>query len=260
MFDTRRYRGTSHSTDRSLRVKRYLVAAAGMAAATGAADAAVIRSSDQPGWTAQTLSGVGVNSATSRLTDFRDAKLNKAFVAVVGVNLFRATAFGGEFLRAGVFNNAGVGGYAGAFFKSRLGTGAAIGASRVFVNDMAAAGSFEKSGDPWVPNDRVPAAGAYTGPWSLGILNSADSVRGYLGFQFNDGTSNFYGYFDVEVARNGRGKSSSTFSMTIHGWAYDDSGAPITISAPVAVPGGAGLASLAVGALGLRGRRRSRSA
>lgn len=258
MFDTRRYRGTSHSTDRSLRVNRYLVAAAGVAAATGAADAAVIRSSDQAGWTAQTLSRLGVNVGGSALTDFRDAKLNKAFVAMVAVNLYRVTANGGAFIRGGAFYNAGVGGYAGAFFKSRLGTGAAVGASRAFVSAMAAAGSFEKSGDPWVPNDRVPAhiAAVPTGPWSLGILNSADSVRGYLGFQFNDGTSNFYGYFDVEVARDGRGKSSSTFSMTIHGWAYDDSGAPITISAPVAVPGGAGLASLAVGALGVRARRR----
>lgn len=266
MPDTRPHRSTSPTTDRSARLDRYVTtvvaAAAGAATAAGSAEAAVIRSSDQAGWTAQTLSRTGVNIGNESVTNFQDAKLDKAFRASVGVNLWQATGFGGEWIRGGVFYNRNVGGYAGAFFNGRLASGAVVGSSRAFANMQIAGGSFEKSGDPWVPNRFVPATIATlgTGPWSLGIVNSADSVRGYLGFRFSDGKSDFYGYFDVELARNGRSKSTSTFSMIIHGWAYDDSGAPITISAPVAIPGGAGLAALAAGAVGLRGRRRSRVA
>jgi MYXO-CTERM domain-containing protein len=46
--------------------------------------------------------------------------------------------------------------------------------------------------------------------------------------------------------------------VTVYSWSYDDTGAAITI-APTAIPGGAGLAALAFGAAGLRGRRRSRN-
>jgi hypothetical protein len=50
----------------------------------------------------------------------------------------------------------------------------------------------------------------------------------------------------------------TTNTVTVFSWSYDDTGNPITIG-PTAVPGGAGLAALAFGAAGLRGRRRSRN-
>ncbi len=79
----------------------------------------------------------------------------------------------------------------------------------------------------------------------------------YLLFKFTDGAaSGDYGWISFTANVNGFGSSS----ITITGWGWDDSGA--TIGAGVtasAVPGGAGLAALAVGAAGLRGRRRGRN-
>ena len=79
----------------------------------------------------------------------------------------------------------------------------------------------------------------------------------YLLFKFTDGAaSGDYGWISFTANVNGAGSSS----ITITGWGWDDSGA--TIGAGVtasAVPGGAGLSALAVGAAGLRGRRRGRN-
>ena len=79
----------------------------------------------------------------------------------------------------------------------------------------------------------------------------------YLLFKFTDGAaSGDYGWISFTANVNGFGSSS----ITITGWGWDDSGA--TIGAGVtasAVPGGTGLAALAIGAAGLRGRRRGRN-
>ena len=100
-----------------------------------------------------------------------------------------------------------------------------------------------------------------TGPGSVnfdpqGVGNTGQTW--YLLFQFTDGAaSGDYGWISFTANVNGFGNSS----ITITGWGWDDSGA--TIGAGVtasAVPGGAGLAALACGAIGLRGRRRSRVA
>lgn len=80
----------------------------------------------------------------------------------------------------------------------------------------------------------------------------------HLLFQFTSGAAmGNYGWISFTANVNGFGNSSLTFT----GWGWDDSGA--TIGAGVtasAVPGGTGLAALAIGAAGLRGRRRSRVA
>ena len=80
----------------------------------------------------------------------------------------------------------------------------------------------------------------------------------YLLFKFKGGAAiGNYGWISFTANVNGFGNSSLTFT----GWGWDDSGA--TIGAGVtasAVPGGTGLAALAFGAAGLRGRRRSRVA
>ncbi|MGA0287877.1 MAG: hypothetical protein ACO3QA_12715 [Phycisphaerales bacterium] len=96
-----------------------------------------------------------------------------------------------------------------------------------------------------------------TFPINLGTGTGASSVRGYYAFRFSDGLADYhYGYFDIEFSRSGTDVNSS-ISLTIHGWAYEDvAGQPITVAA--AVPGGAGLAALALGASGCRARRRSR--
>lgn len=84
----------------------------------------------------------------------------------------------------------------------------------------------------------------------------------YLLFKLTDGSSDTYGWLSFKAWVNGTGNPDAGLSsyIEITGWGYDDSGS--TLGAGVtaaAVPGGAGLASLALGAAGLRGRRRSRN-
>jgi hypothetical protein len=96
-----------------------------------------------------------------------------------------------------------------------------------------------------------------------GVGNNGDTW--YLLFQFTGGSgSGGYGWLSFTanvVGTTIRSGGSNTASyITITGWGWDDSGA--TIGAGVtasAVPGGTGLAALAIGAAGLRGRRRGRN-
>ena len=87
------------------------------------------------------------------------------------------------------------------------------------------------------------------------FLSTGGEIRGYVGFELtglSGGVSTMYGYFDV-------GYDWTTNTVTVYSWSYQDDGSPITIGPPSAVPGGVGLSALAIGAAGLRGRRRSRN-
>lgn len=79
----------------------------------------------------------------------------------------------------------------------------------------------------------------------------------YLLFKFWGGANaNTYGWISFNAFVD---PASQDDSIVVTGWGWDDSGAAIAAGiGPVAVPGGAGLAALAMGAAGLRGRRRSR--
>jgi hypothetical protein len=88
--------------------------------------------------------------------------------------------------------------------------------------------------------------------------------RGFLGIHTANGD---YGWIDVQVVSNGA-NSSSGYTTTIYGWAYDNSGASILAGATAsAVPEPTtlslfGLGALALGARGLRNlkSRRKQSA
>ena len=238
--------------DRSLRLHRYLaVAATGVTAAgAGVANAAIVTSTSTgwPGAFASVDNVVGTVGARENLSlgPFGDTRLN----AVLRVKLIQGGNVGSN--RVGK-----VSGSTSGIHGARLASGAVIGAglgwstsSAVLAKSLVTSNNFAAS----------------SGAWSLGAGTGANTVRGYLAFRISDGGSDYYyGYFDISMSRSGTGSglggtTASSFSMTIHGWAYNDvAGQSITIGAS-AVPGGAGLASLAVGALGLRGRRRSRSA
>lgn len=74
--------------------------------------------------------------------------------------------------------------------------------------------------------------------------------RGFLLFRFDGIGGDHYGYFDISIAPDGE-------SMRIHGWAFNDEvdGGISTIALPA--PGSVGLACLALGAAGIRRKRRS---
>lgn len=85
-------------------------------------------------------------------------------------------------------------------------------------------------------------SGTY-GAWGAG-------QRGFLLFRFDGAGGDHYGYFDISIASDGE-------SMRIHGWAFNDQvdGGISTIALPA--PGSVGLACLALGAAGIRRKRRS---
>jgi hypothetical protein len=98
---------------------------------------------------------------------------------------------------------------------------------------------------------------------AVGILGSASqnftSVTAYVPFRFVESSITKYGWFQVQLTASGTNRANLDFRLLA--WAYNDTGGSINAGqvAPSGVPGGAGLAALAFGAAGLRGRRRSRN-
>ena len=99
--------------------------------------------------------------------------------------------------------------------------------------------------------------GVYAPGWSTS--NATGSTTGYLGFRFQSSGNWLYGWMEIEVFKDLANQNS--ISIRVNGWAYDNTGASVLagVGGASAVPGGAGLAALAFGAAGLRGRRRSRN-
>ncbi len=80
----------------------------------------------------------------------------------------------------------------------------------------------------------------------------------YMLFRFTQSSQTVYGWLAFTATIDGFGGSSSNY-IQITGWGWDDSGSQIAAGfTGTAVPGGGGLFALAIGAAGLRGRRRSR--
>ena len=88
---------------------------------------------------------------------------------------------------------------------------------------------------------------------SSGSTNGAMSPgqRGFLALGFDLGGETVLGWADISLSTDG-------LSLTVHGWAFEDSGAGIVAGETGAsnpVPGLGGLAALACGAAGLRRKR-----
>ena len=85
--------------------------------------------------------------------------------------------------------------------------------------------------------------------WSSGPLTPGD--RGFLALGFDLGGETVLGWADISLSTDG-------LSLTVHGWAFEDSGAGILAGETGAsnpVPGLGGLAALACGAAGMRRKR-----
>lgn len=139
------------------------------------------------------------------------------------------------------------------------------GAKRFLANDIignisqiAVAGVGTRIGLSARPSTAAAFVPNTQGSWQA---PTNGSLQGYIAFAISNGSGSWYfGYFDVTVSNDGRTGTNSVYTLTINGWAYNDvAGQSITLGAPAAVPGGAGLAALAFGAAGLRGRRRGRN-
>jgi hypothetical protein len=227
--------------DASAQLKNYAIAAGAVATAvggvTGASNAAIVTSSGSgPVW-AGSVNAAGTQSNSA----WGDAFLNNKFWAVV--IQAGSTATGARYM---AFNN-----FVGRVHVGRLSTGAVIGANESTLFDLPQGFVKVQSNGSNAGWNAQPQTNMTS--WSFGTSNA---VRGFLAFRLGSTGQFNYGYFDLEFTRSSQAPGS-TFAMTVHGWAYESTAnQSITISGAAAVTGGAGLAALALGAAGVRGRRR----
>ena len=92
---------------------------------------------------------------------------------------------------------------------------------------------------------------------SAGVYNVdgfSNDVSGYIGFAFDDAGTTYYGWAELTLSAQ-----TSSGQVTVHRWAYEDSGASIQVGAvPESRHAAVGLGALALGAAGLRRWRRER--
>jgi len=106
---------------------------------------------------------------------------------------------------------------------------------------------------PQIIDSNRPIDATQNAPWdpvNNGFVTNHPE-RLYLAFQIQQYGNTYYGWFDLGTQEDQDGN----LTFTIHAWAYSTG----SILVPSAIPGGTGLAALAIGAAGLRGRRRSRN-
>lgn len=96
--------------------------------------------------------------------------------------------------------------------------------------------------------------GISSDPWGAlqAGVNGTGPVTGFMGFTFNGNQ----GWMQLSLQADALGRPET---MTVIDWAYEDSGAPIAAGDIGAVPepGAAGLLLMAMGAVGLRRKRRA---
>lgn len=96
-----------------------------------------------------------------------------------------------------------------------------------------------------------------TSAWS-DFQQVAGGSTWYMLFRFTHASQTVYGWLGFTATVQGAGATSSNY-MQITGWGWDDGGTQLAAGITgQAIPGGGALLALAVGAAGVRGRRRGR--
>lgn len=231
---------------RGVRIDRYLaLAACASAGGLVAAEAGAAIVGSAAGWSV-TKSVANSNNSTAATFGAGATHLNSKFN-------FKARRSTSTQINRSVVIQGFLGGY---FGRSRLASGVVVGPT------APPPGPGWRSGQEKCVESVSVGASFYgfNRNWGSLLGTGTVSIRGFVPIRFTIGAGTHYGYFDLEVFRTGI-RINSAIGFTLHGWAYNDqAGQSIAMGAtPSAVPGGAGLAALAFGAAGLRGRRRSRN-
>ena len=235
---------TTHATRARLTTYASLAAATAAAAVGGTADASTVVS------TALNGTVIGWNTTpTKTVTSFGGLGANNGFRIAT-----RATANGRD--SASSFFGVVIawqGAGSGQFRRGWTGTNPAF---------LAAYGSNQAAGfsaSAFANVNLANSNGINSG--NAAFSGASPQTSKYLLFNFQASGSTYYGWIEILATTTGVTGGISGYSATLGRWAYDTSGTAITAGQIItsAVPGGAGLAALAFGAAGLRGRRRSRN-
>ena len=241
----------THATRARLTTYASLAAATAAAAVGGTADASTVVSTALNGTVIGWNTGAS-QTPTTTVTNFGGLGVNNGFKIAT-----RATANGGS--SASSFFGVVIawqGAGSGQFRRGGPGTNPAF---------LAAYGSNQAAGfsaSAFANVNLATSNGFNSG--NAAFAGASPQTSKYLLFNFQASGSTYYGWIEILATTTGvtgTGPFTSGYSATLGRWAYDTSGTAITAGQIItsAVPGGAGLAALAFGAAGLRGRRRSRN-
>ena len=239
---------TTHATRARLTTYASLAAATAAAAVGGTADASTVVSTALNG-TVIGWNTVAIQTPTKTVTSFGGLGVNNGFKIAT-----RATASGRD--SASSFFGVVIawqGAGSGQFRRGWTGTNPAF---------LAAYGSNQAAGfsaSAFANVNLATSNGFNSG--NAAFAGASPQTSKYLLFNFQASGSTYYGWIEILATTTGVTGGISGYSATLGRWAYDTSGTAITAGQIItsAVPGGAGLAALAFGAAGLRGRRRSRN-
>ena len=239
---------TTHATRARLTTYASLAAATAAAAVGGTADASTVVSTALNGTVIGWNTGAS-QTPTTTVTNFGGLGVNNGFKIAT-----RATANGG-YSASSFFGVviAWQGAGSGQFRRGWTGTNPAF---------LAAYGSNQAAGfsaSAFANVNLATSNGSNSG--NAAFSGASPQTSKYLLFNFQASGSTYYGWIEILATTTGVTGGISGYSATLGRWAYDTSGTAITAGQIItsAVPGGAGLAALAFGAAGLRGRRRSRN-
>jgi len=90
-----------------------------------------------------------------------------------------------------------------------------------------------------------------SGEWSFSSGGEFNGTTGYMGFAFDAGEGLRYGWMSLTGINN-----NGYLRLTVNEWAYDTEGNGLAAGSLTPLPAPGGLAVLALGAVGLRQRRR----
>jgi hypothetical protein len=238
---------TTSSSPRLARLAAYAATAASGAAAASAG--AAIYSQTGLDLKVGFVAGVATNQTITLTGAASAAVLTLQGVAkntAVGTNFRRwASVAGGGAQFKTIVQSASVG---------NIGGGLPVGYGRTWLAPGRTSGSFAD----WRQFGTAGQGGVNLSTSNWSDFQQVDGgTTWYMLFCFTQASQTVYGWLSFTATIEGIGATSNNY-MQITGWGWDDGGGylPAGFTAS-AIPGGGGLLALAIGAAGLRGRRRN---
>lgn len=231
------------STDTTTRRGRY-VALAGTALLAGLAEAEIRHhvanqsldywnwDADWSNWRINVVNNTISHAGTSQFVTLEAA-------SSIGFKQAQLNAYSSTYDKIGFSNGGGFGGQA-------MGQG---NVDNLALNQMIGQGGLWLGAGDLLHHSGY---GTYSGGWDSANGGEFHNTSGYMGFSIQFGGQTCYGW----MLLTGTG-SGSSLGLTVQEWAWDTEGNAILAGSLTEIPAPGGLAVLALGAAGLRRRRRT---